>query len=62
MLFFLNLPIEVKPSLELNELQLFDVYMKEIRSILEMAVPAWHLKMQSKEIENVQKLALKIIV
>ena len=52
-------------ALDLNEFQLFDVYMKEIRSILEMAVPAWHsslTKMQSKEIENVQKLALKIIL
>ena len=43
----------------------FDVYIKEIRSILEMAVPVWHsslTKIQSKEIEKVQKIALKLIL
>ena len=52
-------------GLDLNEWQLFDVYTKEIRSILEMAVPVWHsslTKMQSKEIEKVQKIALKLIL
>ena len=52
-------------SLELNQSQLFDVYTKEIRSILEMAVPVWHsglTKQQSKDIENVQKLAFKVIM
>ena len=52
-------------SLELTQLQLFDVYTKEIRSILEMAVPVWHsglTKKQSKDIENIQKIAFKIIM
>ena len=45
--------------------ELFDVYIKEVRSILEFAVPVWHsglTKKQSKEIESVQKLAFKIIL
>ena len=52
-------------ALELNQFQLFDVYMKEIRSILEMAVPVWHsslTKQQSRDIENIQKLAFKVIM
>ena len=52
-------------GLDLNEWQLFDVYTKEIRSILEMAVPVWHsslTKLQSNEIEKVQKIAMKIIL
>ena len=43
---------------------LFDVYCKEIRSILEMAVPVWHsglTKKQSMEIERIQKLAFRLI-
>ena len=45
--------------------ELFDVYIKEIRSILEFAVPVWHSSLTSKQsssIEAVQKLALKIIL
>jgi hypothetical protein len=52
-------------KVDLDILQLFYVYCKEIRSILEMAVPVWHsglTKQQSKDIENVQKLAMKIIL
>ena len=52
-------------KVDLDIHQLFDVYCKEIRSILEMAVPVWHsglTKHQSKDIENVQKLAMKIIL
>ena len=52
-------------GLQLNEWQLFDVYTKEIRSVLEMAVPVWHsslTKLQSNEIEKVQKMALKLIL
>ena len=51
--------------LELNQFQLFDVYIKEIRSILEMAVPVWHpclTKLQTREIENIQKISFKIIL
>ena len=40
--------------------ELFDVYRKEIRSVLEYAVPVWHGGLtlrQSSEIETVQKMA-----
>ena len=43
---------------------IIDTYNKEIRSLLEMAVPVWHsglTKKQSKDIERVQKTALYII-
>ena len=49
----------------LDKFQLFDVYMKEIRSILEMAVPVWHsslTKQQSSDIERIQKVAFRIIL
>ena len=52
-------------ALELNQFQLFDVYTKEIRSILEMAVPVWHpglTKQQTKDIEAIQKISFKIIL
>ena len=44
---------------------LLEVYMKEIRSVLELAVPAWHsalTKKQSIVIERVQKVAVSIIL
>ena len=49
----------------LDTFTLLDVYTKEIRSILEHAVPVWHsglTKKQSAKIEKVQKTALKIIL
>ena len=51
-------------ELELDIFQQFDVFVKEIRLILEMAVPVWHsglTKKQSADIESVQKTAMKII-
>ena len=48
-----------------NQWQLFDVYQKEVRSILEMGVPVWHsslTKVLSNKIENIQKLAFKLIL
>ena len=51
--------------LNLDRFEMFDVYAKEIRSILEYAVPVWHssiTKKQSSEIESVQKLSFKIIL
>ena len=51
--------------MELNFFQLFDIYTKEIRSILEMAVPVWNpgiTKKQTVDIERVQKLAFRIIL
>ena len=52
-------------NLDLNFFQLFDVYSKEIRSIVEMAVPVWNpgiTKQQAVDIERIQKLAFKIIL
>ena len=42
-----------------------DVYKKEVRSLLEIAVPAWHGALtarQSNDIERVQKVAMAIIL
>ena len=52
-------------NLDLDKFQLFDAYKKEIRSILEYAVPVWHSSItskQSSQIEAVQKLAFRIIL
>ena len=52
-------------KLELDTWILFDVYTKEVRSILELAVPAWHsglTKQQSADIERVQKISFKLIL
>ena len=52
-------------SLSLSHEQIFDVYCKEIRSIVEFGVPVWHpglTKKDSNDIERVQKVAFKIIL
>ena len=52
-------------TLNLSTHQLIDVYQKEIRSIVEMAVPVWHpglTKKQSASIERIQKISFKIIL
>ena len=52
-------------SFNLEKTILFDVYTKEIRSIVELAVPVWHSSLtvsQSNSIEQVQKLSFKIIL
>jgi hypothetical protein len=44
---------------------IFDTYIKEIRSVLELAVPVWHSSLTKKvsdEIERVQKIAFRIIL
>ena len=51
--------LDVEPSI------ICDVYVKEIISLLELAVPAWHsglTKKQSADIERVQKVAVKVIL
>ena len=51
--------------LDLTKQELFDVYQKEVRSILEYAVPVWHSSLTRKqvsEIESVQKIAFKMIL
>ena len=50
---------------KLDEYKLLDVYEKEVRSVLEYAVPVWHSGLthhQSNQIERVQKQALRIIL
>ena len=52
-------------KLKLSHLELFDVYIKEVRSILELAVPVWHSGLtikQSNQIESIQKIAFKMIL
>ena len=52
-------------KLDVEPLILLDIYIKEIRSVLELAVPAWHsglTKKQSADIERVQKVAFSIIL
>ena len=44
---------------------LLDVYAKQVRSVLELAVPAWHCSLtqaETKDIERVQKSALHIVL
>ena len=51
--------------LEVEPLILLDVYTKEIRSVLELAVPAWHSGLtikQAADIERVQRVAVNIIL
>ena len=52
-------------KLKLNIHQMFDAYIKEVRSLLELAVPVWHPGLtakQSSDIERIQKLSFKIIL
>ena len=51
--------------LDLEPTVILDVYLKEIRSLLELAVPAWHSGLtlkQSVDIERVHRVALAIIL
>ena len=48
-----------------NDEELLDVYIKQIRSVLELAVPVWHSSITLEErcdIERVQRAALNIIL
>ena len=52
-------------KLGLDIFKMFDVYTKEVRSILELAVPVWHsrlTKQQTADIERIQKIAFRIIL
>ena len=52
-------------KLDLDVFTMYDVYTKEVRSILELAVPVWHsglTKMQSNDIERIQRISFKIIL
>ena len=51
--------------LDIEPYVILDVYLKEIRSVLELAVPAWHSGLtlkQSADIERVQRVAVYIIL
>ena len=51
-------------NLGASESQLLDVYIKQVRSVLELAVPAWHSSLtiwDKLKIERVQKSALHVI-
>ena len=52
-------------KLELDTFTMFDVYTKEVRSILELAVPVWHsglTKNQTRDIERIQRISFQIIL
>ena len=52
-------------NIDFNMISLVDIYTKEIRSHLELAVPVWHsglTKMQEAQIERIQKTALFLIL
>ena len=51
--------------LNIEPLIILDVYIKEIRSVLELAVPDWHSGLtlrQSADIERVQRVAVYVIL
>ena len=51
--------------LDVDPLVILDVYLKEIRAVLELAVPAWHSGLtlrQVTDIERVQKVAVSVIL
>ena len=48
-----------------SEVEMMDVYMKQVRSVLELAVPVWQpalTKEEARQIERVQRCALYIIL
>ena len=52
-------------QLNLSTFQLYDVFNKEVRSVLEMAAPVWHsglTKKQRNNIDRIQKIAFRIIL
>ena len=52
-------------SLSLSHTQMYDVYCKEVRSILEYGVAVWHpglTRKDSMEIERIQRLAFQMIL
>ena len=54
-----------KELLNVDPFIALDVYTKEIRSVLEVSVPAWHIGLtnqQTYDIERVQKVAVAIIL
>ena len=48
-----------------SEMEMLDVYYKQVRSVLELAVPVWQpalTQQEIKQIERVQRCALYIIL
>ena len=51
--------------MDIEPLVILDVYLKEIRAVLELAVPAWHSGLtikQAADIERVQRVAVNVIL
>ena len=51
--------------IDVDPLVMLDVYLKEIRLVVELAVPAWHSWLtvkQSADLERVQRVAVYIIL
>ena len=52
-------------SMDMDISTIFDVYTKEVRSILELAVPVWHsglTRVQTKDIERIQRISFRLIL
>ena len=52
-------------ALGAKQTELVDLYEKQVRSLLELAVPVWHpglTKIQTRDIERVQKISFRIIL
>ena len=52
-------------NLGANNEELLDVYIKQVRSVLELAVPVWQpglTQLETQQIERVQKCAMHIIL
>ena len=43
-------------KMELDDTTMFDVYSKEVRSILELAVPVWHSGLTKKQTADIERL------
>ena len=57
--------IRMLNSLGATTSEMLDVYEKQVRSILEMAVPVWNANLtqgEEKQIERVQKTAFYVIL
>ena len=52
-------------GMDMDIYTLFDVYTKEVRSLVELAVPVWHsglTRRQTRAIERIQKISFRIIL
>ena len=57
--------LRIMKTYNMEHEDILEIYMKEVRSILELVVPVWHsglIVRQTQKIERIQKLALLIIL